>query len=290
MSVGVMIVTRAAASSTARGMPSSRRQISATAAALTSSSTNVGCTARARSTNSCTAGLEAMASTVDVCTGSSSALRGHTCSPATPSASRIVARIWRTPGQSRRRPSASPPTGSTRCSQLSSTRTSSRVRSASRMLAVSDVAGRGNTPSVVATTCASSSSSRAVASSHSHAPSWKRDAMSRATWIAMRLFPTPPTPVTVTNRDARSASPIASRSTARPTSDVSCPGRLPGIASSDRNGGNSRTSPVATTWKIRSGRARSGRRCSPRSRSATWSGSESRTISSVACDTTTWAP
>ena len=79
-----------------------------------------------------------------------------------------------------------------------------------------------------------------------------------------------------------------SRSTARPTSDVSCPGRLPGIASSDRNGGNSRTSPVATTWKIRSGRARSGRRCSPRSTSATCSGSESRTISSVAFDTTTW--
>ena len=62
--------------------------------------------------------------------GSSSAVSGHTCSPATPSASRLVARM-RTPGHSRSSPSASRPTAATRCSQLSSTSTSSRMRSAS---------------------------------------------------------------------------------------------------------------------------------------------------------------
>ena len=220
MSAGVMIVTRAAASSTANGMPSSRRQISATAAALDSSSTKPGCTARARSVKSCTASLAPITSSDAVRAGSSKEVSGHTCSPATPSASRLVARM-RTPGHSWSSPSVSRPTAATRCSQLSSTSTSSRRRNASITLAASVLAGRGNTPSVAATTCASSSASAAVASSHSHAPSAKRGAMSSATWIAIRLFPTPPTPVTVTSREASNASAIASRSTARPTNEVS---------------------------------------------------------------------
>ena len=106
------------------------------------------------------------------------------------------------------------------------------------------VAGRASTPSVAATTCAEllgvAARSRARTTTRRRGSA---GAMSSATWIAMRLFPTPPTPVTVTSRDASSASAIASRSTARPTNDVSCPGRLPGIASSDRSGGNSRAQP-----------------------------------------------
>ena len=201
MSDGLITVTRAAASSTASGMPSRRRQISATASALASSSTKPGCTARARSANSCTASLAITASNGEARGGSSRDESGHTCSPATPSASRLVARI-RTPGHSRSNPSVRRPTAERRCSQLSNTRTSSRVRNASSTLSSRVMPGRGTTPNVVATTRASSSASLAAASSHSHAPSGKRRSTSSATWMAMRLFPTPPTPVTVTRRDA----------------------------------------------------------------------------------------
>ncbi len=174
MSTGVMIVTRAAASSTASGMPSSRRQISATASALLSSSTKPGCTARARSVNSCTASLAI--DRLDVGGARRQLERASAATPARPRR-RAPHDWWR--GCARRgsragapRPAARPP--ATRCSQLSSTSTSSRMRNASITLSASDVAGRANTPSVAATTCPSSSSSCAVASSHNHAPSGKR--------------------------------------------------------------------------------------------------------------------
>ena len=56
MASGLSSLIRAAASSSARGSPSSWRQTSATAAALSGSSRNAGSTARARSTNNSTAG------------------------------------------------------------------------------------------------------------------------------------------------------------------------------------------------------------------------------------------
>ena len=62
MPAGVRTDTRAAASSMASGMPSSRMQISATAGALSSLSANDGSAARARSTNSITASAEVTAS------------------------------------------------------------------------------------------------------------------------------------------------------------------------------------------------------------------------------------
>ncbi len=55
------------------------------------------------------------------------------------------------------------------------------------------------------------------------------------------------------------------RSCSRPTKLVSCTGRFDACASSERIGGNSVPRPGATSWNTRSGRVRSRRRCSPRS-------------------------
>ena len=122
------------------------------------------------------------------------------------------------------------------------------------MLPSSVAPGRGFTPSVLATTCAIASASLAAASSQNHAPSGKRGSTSAATWTASRVFPTPPTPVSVTRRVASNALAIALSSCSRPTNDVSWSGRLPGNASSDRSGGNSRPSPGAQSWNTRSAR------------------------------------
>ena len=51
----------------------------------------------------------------------------------------------------------------------------------------------------------------------------------------------------------------------RPMNDVTCGGRLPGSESSQDGGPKSTGRPGPVSWKMRSGRARSRRRCSPRS-------------------------
>ena len=107
------------------------------------------------------------------------------------------------------------------------------------MLASSDIPGRCDTPSAAATTWAIVSSSAAAASSQNHAPSRNRGSTSAATCTARRVLPTPPVPVSVTRRALVQRRRRAPRSSsARPTNDVSCTGRLPGNASSDRSGGN----------------------------------------------------
>ena len=203
MSIGLIATTRAAASSSASGMPSRRLQMSATAAALLSSTTKPGRTARARSLNS-TAASAAVTSSIDELSGTSSERSGHVCSPGTPSASRLVARIPM-PGHALSTELAKSRAGRRRCSQLSRTTSSCLARRNSTMLASSDSPARALTPKVTATICAIDSRSSATASSHSQAPSGKRGSTSAATWIASRVFPTPPTPVMVTRRASRSA-------------------------------------------------------------------------------------
>jgi len=211
-----------------------------------SSSANEGRAARARSTNNRAASLALTSAVVAASRAIPSARSGHTCSPAIASPSRLVARSC-TPGQSPRSPSASSPAARSRCSQLSRTTRICFARRYSRMLPSNVRPCRGATPSVEATTCTNDSASRAVASSHSHAPSTNRGATSAATCIASRVLPTPPTPVTVTRRVSRSAATSEATSSSRPTNEVSCTDRFPGTASSVRKGGNVVSRPGASS-------------------------------------------
>ena len=72
-------LTRAAASSSASGSPSTRRQISATSEALSSVSEKLGCVDRARSTNRCTNSLAARSSAGAPLRGRSNGGTGYSC-------------------------------------------------------------------------------------------------------------------------------------------------------------------------------------------------------------------
>ena len=116
------------------------------------------------------------------------------------------------------------------------------------MLRSGVVPGSAMTPSVDITTCSSESSSVAPASSQNHAPSGNRGSAWAATCNDSRVLPTPPTPVSVTSRAVCSDASMAASSASRPTNDVVGNGRLPANASRERSRGNSRGSPLATTW------------------------------------------
>ena len=117
ISAGLMATIRAAASSIASGTPSSRRQISSTASAFAGEIVNDGLTDPARSANNVVASERPCRPRPDA-SGTESGPSGHTCSPATPRRSRLVARI-RSCGHDNTRASANRPAPSSRCSQLS---------------------------------------------------------------------------------------------------------------------------------------------------------------------------
>ena len=97
MEDGERTLTRAAASSIARGRPSNRAQISATAEAFSRLSSKSGLAAAARCTNSVTAGHCDSTSTegMDRESGSVSGGSGNSCSPYRCNAARLVTRILR---------------------------------------------------------------------------------------------------------------------------------------------------------------------------------------------------
>ncbi len=84
---------RAAASSMARGSPSRRRTISTTSATLSGPRANPGRAAMARSTKSRAAGASAASAAPAPSSGMASGRTRHTCSPGSPSTSRLVARM-----------------------------------------------------------------------------------------------------------------------------------------------------------------------------------------------------
>ena len=89
-----------------------------------------------------------------------------------------------------------------------------------------------------------------------------------------------PTPVSVTSRASASASAIAASSSSRPTNACAAAAGSPGSASSDRSGGNSRSQVrVRAPGRPAPARPRSRRRCSPRSTQLDAVGSSSRTSS-----------
>ncbi len=214
--------------------------------------------------------------------------RRRTCSPSTPSGSRLVARS-RTSGQMRSSCSISALISETTCSQLSTTTSIRRVRAKSAMLPATVRPGRGATPRLVAATWIAESASIAGASSMNQQPSRCSWTTHAAVSIARRVLPTPPGPTSVTSRERASASRVAARSAVRPTKEVSWRGRLPGC-SNDRSGGNSAGSARCTSWNTCIDSARSRRRCSPRSTTSAPSGSASCARASAAPESRTWPP
>ena len=120
MEEGERTLTRAAASSIARGKPSNRAQISVTADAFSRFSSKSGLTATARCTNSATAGYCDRTSTGGRASesGMPSGNTGNSCSPYTCSAARLVTMILRLAPTDRS--SATVGAACIRCSKLSS--------------------------------------------------------------------------------------------------------------------------------------------------------------------------
>ena len=115
------------------------------------------------------------------------------------------------------------------------------------MLPANDRPCRGCTSRVAAINCSIASALPADANSHSHTPSRNSGRTSPATCTAKRVFPTPPTPVRVTARDSLSVLIVARTSAVRPTNELSCTGKFPGNASTERSDANSDLSPSEPT-------------------------------------------
>ena len=218
---------RVAASSSASGRPSRRRQISVTAVTLSSVSAKVGAAAVARWQNRATDGTTAAASAPPGVNGggTGSGCNGRICSPSTPSGSRLVASTVN-PGQSRTRVSTRPATAPSTCSQLSSRRSIERPRRYSTSRSVTVWPSRCCTPSVVASRSGTAAAGHRGQLAHP-GPVAVADRASAATRSASRVLPTPPTPLRVTTRKRPSVACAAAASPARPTRSDSSSRRFP---------------------------------------------------------------
>ena len=177
----------------ANGIPSRRRQISTTAA--TSSALSIekrGAKLRARSTNRFTA-----AESIPPLRSSEGT--GHTCSSATPSPSRLVAKTF-TVADCARIASIMSAAASSTCSQLSNTNNRTLPSNAAATLSLTLLPGCWVMPSTAATASGTAAGSVTAASSNNQTPSGNSSASRAATSVARRVLPTPPTPVNVTNR------------------------------------------------------------------------------------------
>ncbi len=220
-SVGLRDRIRAAASSRASGRPSSCRQMSTMVPRLSPSRLKSGRTARARSANRATAGVVRSGRADGGGTGSGAT--GRTCSPATPSLVRLVARTTRR-GQPRSSDSTKGRMPSRRCSQLSRTSSMCRSERKSTTDSTTPVSADRRTPSAVATAALAAEGSVTGASSHQETPS-ANGPDAAAAFIASRVLPTPPTPMRVTSREPASAATASATSWSRPTKLVSSTGR-----------------------------------------------------------------
>ncbi len=216
-----------------------------------------------------------------------------------PSGSRLVASTRRS-GQAASSRCTRAAVSAIRCSQLSTTTSSRRSRSAaaSRSTGSCRVFGDGNSPvsrspSAARTACGTSDPSVSGARSTKHASS------GAAASIATRVLPMPPGPVRVTSRAVPSSSRTRSSSSARPTKLVSWAGTpvaragsAPRIARgvSASSGDGSAPSSSASVLRVSSKTVRasaglpapcSARMSSPRSRSR----SGCRVTSSCSCAT-----
>jgi hypothetical protein len=212
---------RAAASSMARGRPSSRTHSSATARALSEVSAKVGRTARARWTNRATEALWVSSST-SVGLGASSpggtvgcgsGGTGNSHSERSRSGSRDVARMRRPRQASSRTPTS--PAAASRCSQLSRTRSMLRSPSARASAWSGDCALSCISPHARPIALTRSAGSWIGARSTKRTPSAKALSTVDAMASARRVLPTPPGPVKVSSRAPSSSSRRRASSTSR---------------------------------------------------------------------------
>ena len=181
---------------------------------------------------------------------------------------------------------------SIRCSQLSSTISTSCGARASSTDSSTGRPGWAVSRNACEMAAATASSSVTAASSASQTPSPDPSRSPAATCRASLVLPAPPAPARVTSREDPTSARTSATSRARPMNADSWAGRLFGSAGlpSDRSGGNSARRPAAVSWKIRSGRLRSFSRWVPRSVRAAPGGSPFRTSTAAASDTSTCPP
>ena len=262
-----MNLTLAAASSNARSIPASRQQSCATAAAFSSVILKSGETARARSRKSRPEGARRTCSSVGlrVVGGSARGGTGNSRSPLRRRGARLVVSTV-SPGQ----PStsdASQGAASSRCSRLSSTRSRRRSRRCSSRASSGLAWLVSLIPRTLAMVGRTRVGSPTDASPTNAAPSGETPDASaaRAASTARRVFPTPPTPVSVSNRTCgsprRSTTSATSRS--RPTSGVAGLGRNEGRTGAGAASAADSVAPRRRAWgrtpAARPGRPRPGR-------------------------------
>ena len=286
---GVRTRTRAAASSKASGMPSSRVQTDATAAALPALNRKVGRAAVARSTNKRTESQSPKASGFwPPGGGRPSGGRGRTDSPPMPRASRLVAST-ESLGHDFSSVSVSRATASIRCSQLSRISSSGWERRASKSAVRSRPASsrRLRTPAI---SCSIRAGSDSSASSTSHVPPGYSSRASAASCKASRVLPVPPVPTSVTIRESASLACAAARSASRPIKEVRDAGRLVGNKSGRRSGGNPAGRPGADASQISDADAKPFSVWRPKDRRDTPGGRASCTSFAAESDSRVWPP
>ena len=217
--------SRAAASSKASGMPSSRRHIRPTTCAVGPSQASGTPCAAARSASSRTASLARIVPGSSPSAGVRMDGTRYTRSPSMPSGSRLVASSVMF-GHRRSSASARLAQAPIRCSQLSSS--TSRLRPPTASISVSSTGRSGSwrTPSTSATVTATRSGSPSRARSANHAPSPAPSASPAATCRARRVLPAPPAPVNVTSRQAPTSRRTSASSPSRPMKLDAGAGRL----------------------------------------------------------------
>ena len=247
--------TRAAASSIASGIPSSRRQISATAAELAASSAKPGCAVRRpiheqrgpRRSRRCSSRRPSGG-------GTASDRSGQTCSPSTPRPSRLVASM-RTAGQPLEQAAGE---ASGRVEQVlavveheergaccgGTRRRARRAMPAPRLHAEASRRRPGR----------ATSSSFAAASSQSHAPSGNSGSD-----VGGDLHGEARLADAADTGEGHESSCLGQRPwrsrrapRSRPTNDVSCTGRLPGTRRATAAAESRAGEPGRTSWKTRS--------------------------------------
>ena len=210
----------AAASSMASGMPSSRSHIVA-ASAESASLQSLAPRSRDRCANSSTASAFSPRPST---TGSGSS--GITRSPEIPSRSREVASTRRRAALERIA-STSWPHASTRCSQLSSTRSASRCERWAASSSSTVLAPNCGTCSACATAPGTAAGSETESSSTNQHPSRNRLSALAAASAASLVLPMPPGPVMVTRRAVPSTPTTVSSSRDRPTRELRKRGSVP---------------------------------------------------------------
>ncbi len=237
---------RAAASSTANGSPSTRRQISATMRVVSSVRLKSARTADARCAKRMTQGFEAASASASAAAGTGRGGTANSISPCRWSSSREVASTD-SPGAASRSP-ATVRAPSRTCSKLSVTSRSVLSRRCSRMTSSTGMSGASRSSNAEAMASGTRAGSSIMVSGAKYTPSPKRGSSLSAAATASRVFPLPPGPVRVTRRERASSPEMSASSWSRPMKLVSCAGRCLGRVSIERMGGNSARSPGAVTW------------------------------------------